>query len=154
MEGNISRLHLNNIEYMLLLVTQNKLNNLSDNVIVYLAMGLRTYTRRIVIQSRVEDLQLGLKRKRLMRTDELYKFSDDTLTSVCNTLDQMLKNLGLGYNKDMKMSKWIATDQKQTRIMIKDINQQLLHRRIMRSLEKFIGGRDYRTDYRLLHWTM
>ncbi|GJW96168.1 hypothetical protein Tco_0177976 [Tanacetum coccineum] len=64
------------------------------------------------------------------------------------------KNLRLGYNKDMKRRKWTTTDQKRARIMIKDINQQLLHRRIVRSLEKFFGGRDYRTDYRLLHWTI
>ncbi|GJT99423.1 retrovirus-related pol polyprotein from transposon TNT 1-94 [Tanacetum coccineum] len=46
-----------------------------------------------------------LKRKRLMRTEELYKFSDGTLTSVRNTLDQMLKNLRLGYNKAMERRK-------------------------------------------------
>ncbi|GJX90401.1 hypothetical protein Tco_0343727 [Tanacetum coccineum] len=91
-----------------------------------------------------------LKRKRLLRTEELYKFSDGTLTLVRNTLDQMLKNLRLGYNKAMEMRKWTTTDQKRTCIMIKDINQQLLHKRIMRSLEKFVGGRDYGTNYRLL----
>nr|GFC03956.1 hypothetical protein [Tanacetum cinerariifolium] len=118
-EGNFLRLHLNDIEDMLLLVAQNKLNNLDDNVIVHLTLGLRMFTRRIVIQSRVEDLQPGvesyqkklniskpqthkLKRKRLMRTDELYKFSDGTLTLVRNTLHQMLMNFRLGYNKAMK----------------------------------------------------
>ncbi|GJR81352.1 hypothetical protein Tco_0152137 [Tanacetum coccineum] len=142
MEGDFPRLHLNDIEDMLLLVAQNKLNNLNGNVIIHLAVGLCMYTRRIVIQSRVEDLQLGaqyttlsepqvviyedkLKRKRLMLTDELYKFSDGTLTSVRNTLDQMLKNLRLGYNKDMKRRKWTVTDQKWTRIMIKYINQDI-----------------------------
>nr|GEX97660.1 hypothetical protein [Tanacetum cinerariifolium] len=79
---------------------------------------------------------------------------DGTLTSVHNTLDQMLKNLGLGYNKAMKKRKLTATDQKRSRIMIKHIDQQLLNRRIMRSLEKFVGGRDFRTDYRLLQWTV
>ncbi|GKE80100.1 hypothetical protein Tco_1550100, partial [Tanacetum coccineum] len=34
-----------------------------------------------------------MKRKRLIRTEELYKFSDGILTSVRNTLDQMLMNL-------------------------------------------------------------
>ncbi|GJU64607.1 hypothetical protein Tco_1246442 [Tanacetum coccineum] len=141
MEGDFLRLHLNDIEDMLLLIAHNKLNNLDGNVIVHLAVGLCMYTQRIVIQSRVEDLQLGvesyqkklnisklrshdvdlsrrapyttllepqgviyednMKRKRLMRTDKLYKFSDDTLTSVCNTLDQMLKNLRLGYKKNV-----------------------------------------------------
>ncbi|GJW03462.1 hypothetical protein Tco_1562318 [Tanacetum coccineum] len=61
MEGDFPRLHLNAIKDMLLLVAQNKLNNLDGNAIVYLAMGLRMYTRRIVIQSRVEDLQLGVE---------------------------------------------------------------------------------------------
>ncbi|GJY61430.1 hypothetical protein Tco_0462087 [Tanacetum coccineum] len=194
MEGDFPRLHLNDIEYMLLLVVQNKLNNLKGDAIVDLVVALRMYMRRIVIQKRVEDLQLGvesyqkklniskprtrdvdlshrapyttltepqaviyedkLKRKRRMRTDELFKFSDGTLTSVHNTLDQMLKNLRLGYNKAMKRRKWTATDQKRTRIMIKDINQQLLERRIMRSLEKFVGGRNYGTDVNLLQRTI
>ncbi|GJY21663.1 hypothetical protein Tco_0394229 [Tanacetum coccineum] len=81
-------------------------------------------------------------------------FIDGTLTSVHDTLHHMLMNLGLGYNKAMKRRKWTATDQKRTRIMIKDINQRLLERRIMRSLEKFVGGRDYETDYRLLQRTI
>ncbi|GJX13471.1 hypothetical protein Tco_0205229 [Tanacetum coccineum] len=71
-----------------------------------------------------------LKRKRLMRAEELYKISDGTLSSVRNALDQMLKNLRFGYNKVMNKRKWTATDQRWTHIMIKDINQQLLHRRI------------------------
>nr|GEX05210.1 hypothetical protein [Tanacetum cinerariifolium] len=44
---------------------------------------------------------------------KLYKFME-----VRNTLDQMLKNLRLGYNKAMIKRKWTATYQKQTRIMI------------------------------------
>ncbi|GJU97577.1 hypothetical protein Tco_1326848 [Tanacetum coccineum] len=65
----------------------------------------------------------------------------------------MLKNLRLRYNKFMDKNKWTTIDQRRTRIMIKDIDKQLLHRRIMRSLEKFVGGRDYGTDYRLLQRT-
>ncbi|GKE28543.1 hypothetical protein Tco_1443927, partial [Tanacetum coccineum] len=56
------------------------------------------------------DFQDKLKRKRLMHTEELYKFSNDILTSICNTLDQMLKNLKLGYNIAMERRKWTATD--------------------------------------------
>ncbi|GJX12963.1 hypothetical protein Tco_0204721 [Tanacetum coccineum] len=40
MEGDFPRLHLNDIEDMLLLVAQNKLNNLDGDVIVHLAVGL------------------------------------------------------------------------------------------------------------------
>nr|GEU70263.1 hypothetical protein [Tanacetum cinerariifolium] len=86
MEGEFPWLHLNNIKDVFLLIAQNKLNNLDGNFIVHLAVGLRMYTRRIVIQSRVKDLQLG----------------DDTLALDRNTLDQMLKNIRLGYNKAMK----------------------------------------------------
>ncbi|GJR83812.1 hypothetical protein Tco_0154597 [Tanacetum coccineum] len=40
-----------------------------------------------------------LKRKRFMHADELHKFSDDTLISFRDTLDQMLHELHLGQNR-------------------------------------------------------
>ncbi|GJZ57813.1 hypothetical protein Tco_0613307 [Tanacetum coccineum] len=61
MEGDFLRLYLNDIEDMLLLVVQNKLFNLKGDVIVDLAMALLMFTRRIVIQKRVDDLQLGVE---------------------------------------------------------------------------------------------
>ncbi|GKB04292.1 hypothetical protein Tco_0832435 [Tanacetum coccineum] len=160
MEGDFPWLHLNDIEDMLLLVAQNKLNNLDGYVIFHLEVGLRMYTQRIVIQAPYTSLsehqgmiyEDKLKRKIFMRTGELYKFSDGTLTLVCNTLDQILKNLMLRYNKVMNRRKWTTTNQKQTCIMIKDIDQQYI--RIMRILEKFVGRRDNGTDYRLLQWTV
>ncbi|GJY60629.1 hypothetical protein Tco_0461286 [Tanacetum coccineum] len=60
-EGDFPRLHLNDIEDMLLLVVQNKLFNLEGYEIIDLAVALRMYTRRIVMQKRVEDLQLGVE---------------------------------------------------------------------------------------------
>ncbi|GJW89057.1 hypothetical protein Tco_0164397 [Tanacetum coccineum] len=95
-----------------------------------------------------------LKQKRFMCANELHKFSDGTLNSVCDTLDQMLHELHLGYNTAMKRRLWTRLDQQMTRIMIKAINQKLLDRRIMRSLEKFVGGRDYGEDRRLLQRTI
>ncbi|GJY14458.1 hypothetical protein Tco_0384880 [Tanacetum coccineum] len=95
-----------------------------------------------------------LKRKRFMRADELHKFSDDTLILVRDTLDQMLHELHLGYNSAIRRRLWNILDQQRTRIMIKAINQKLLDRRIMRSLEKFIGGREYGEDLRLLQRTI
>ncbi|GKB38234.1 hypothetical protein Tco_0883176, partial [Tanacetum coccineum] len=56
------------------------------------------------------------KRKRLMRADELYTFSDRTLTSVRKNLHERLQNFVLGYNKDMPKRKW--TDKDQTRTLI------------------------------------
>ncbi|GJW10803.1 integrase, catalytic region, zinc finger, CCHC-type containing protein [Tanacetum coccineum] len=60
-EGGFPKLHLNYIEYMLLLHVQNKLFNLDGDDIVDLAVALRMFTRRIVIQKKVEDVQLGLE---------------------------------------------------------------------------------------------
>ncbi|GJY24768.1 hypothetical protein Tco_0398426 [Tanacetum coccineum] len=54
-------LHLNDIEDMLLLLTQNMLFNLDRDVIVHLGVALRMFTRGIVLQSRVEDVQLGVQ---------------------------------------------------------------------------------------------
>ncbi|GJV60411.1 hypothetical protein Tco_1466511 [Tanacetum coccineum] len=149
-EGDFKRLHLNDIEDMLLLIVQNKLNNLDGNVVVHLAASLRMFARRTVIQPRVEDLQLG----RFTRAYELQKFSDVTLISVCDTLSQMLHELHLGYNKTKRRRQWTSLDQQRTRIMIKAINQKLLDRRITRSLEKFVGGREYEEDLRLLQRTI
>ncbi|GJT59944.1 hypothetical protein Tco_1003477 [Tanacetum coccineum] len=60
-EGDFPNLHLNDIEYMLLLHVQNKLFNLDGDDIVDLVVALRMFTRRIVIQERVEDVQLGVE---------------------------------------------------------------------------------------------
>ncbi|GJR55168.1 hypothetical protein Tco_1405689 [Tanacetum coccineum] len=79
------------------------------------------------------------KQNRFMRAEELHKFSDDTLISGRDTLSQMLHELHLGYNKAIRRRQRTRLDQQRTRIMIKAINQKLLDRRIMRSLEKFVG---------------
>ncbi|GKC63220.1 hypothetical protein Tco_1095818 [Tanacetum coccineum] len=101
---------------------ENKLTNLSGNDVSDFAIALRMFTRSMVIQKRVKDLQMGVEsyqkkinvtkpettrpgirkrdpytpyqdpqgfiyvdnkgRNRLMRSDELYKFSDGTLTGL------------------------------------------------------------------------
>ncbi|GKB42245.1 hypothetical protein Tco_0887187 [Tanacetum coccineum] len=60
-EGDFLRLHLNDIEYMLLLHVHNKLFNLDGNEIADLAVALRMFTRSLVVKKRVEDVQLGVE---------------------------------------------------------------------------------------------
>nr|GFC12574.1 hypothetical protein [Tanacetum cinerariifolium] len=136
-EGNFKRLRFQDIEDMLLLLVQGKLSNLTVGERFAFNVSLRMFTRSIVIQRRVEDLQLGdesyqkrlnltkpdmyrpdLKRReaytaysnprgfiyqnkdkknRLMRIDELYKFSDGTLNDVRNALDDRLKGIRMQY---------------------------------------------------------
>ncbi|GJR63350.1 hypothetical protein Tco_1505512 [Tanacetum coccineum] len=60
-EGDFPRLCLSDIEDMLLLIVQNRLTNLSSDDIFDFAIALRMFTRSLVIQKSVEDLQLGVK---------------------------------------------------------------------------------------------
>ncbi|GJV09922.1 hypothetical protein Tco_1351463 [Tanacetum coccineum] len=173
---------------------ENRLFNLKGEDIVHLATALCMFTRHILIQKRVEYLQLGvesnqkklniskprtheedlsrrapyttlsypqgviyedrLNRNRLMHSDELYKFSDGTLQSVRDTLHHMATNLRIGYNKAMPKRIWSQLDKTRSHVMVKEIDHQLRERRLMRSLEKFIGGRHYREDLRLLQQTI
>nr|GEX29437.1 ribonuclease H-like domain-containing protein [Tanacetum cinerariifolium] len=82
-EGDFPRLLINDIEDMLLLVVQNKLTNLSGNDVFDFAIALRMFTRSMVIQKRVKDLQLGVESEldlswtlritqRTIVSDELY----------------------------------------------------------------------------------
>ncbi|GJR15333.1 hypothetical protein Tco_0797985 [Tanacetum coccineum] len=95
-----------------------------------------------------------LGRNRLMCSHELHKFIDCTLISLRDTLKDMANNLELGYTSVMPRRRWSTLDNKRSRIMIKDIDRQLLDRRLMRSLEKFVGGREYEEDLRLLRRTI
>ncbi|GJW47565.1 hypothetical protein Tco_0079211 [Tanacetum coccineum] len=60
-EGDFPRLRINDIEDMWLLIVQNRLTNLSSNDVSDFAIALRIFTRSMVIQKRVEDLQLGVE---------------------------------------------------------------------------------------------
>nr|GFA02049.1 hypothetical protein [Tanacetum cinerariifolium] len=149
------------------------------------------FTRSIVIQRSVEDLQLGvesyhkklnltrpdtyrsdLKRNeaytaysnprgfiyqnkdmqnRLMRINELDKFSDGTLTDVCTALDDLLKGIQMKY---LPQTIWRKSDKERAALMIQAIDKQLKMIRIMRSLERFVGGRLYEGDFRIRQRTI
>ncbi|GJX55754.1 hypothetical protein Tco_0285651 [Tanacetum coccineum] len=190
-ERDYNRLRLQDIEDMLLLIVQGKLTNLSVEERLALGVSLRMFTRSIVLQRHVEDLQLGVKnyqkklnltrpdtyrsdltcksayttysnprgfiyqnkdkKNRLMRIDELYKFSDGTLNDVRSALDDILKRIRMKY---MPQTVWRNVDKERAGAMIKAIDQQPRNRRIIRSLEKFVGGRPYGGDLRLLERTI
>ncbi|GKC30224.1 hypothetical protein Tco_1037518 [Tanacetum coccineum] len=91
------------------------------NRLFNLVAALRTFTRRIVIQKRVEDLQL-VREKKLMCSHEIYKFSDDTLILVQDKLKDMLNNLEMAYISVMPRRIWSNLDKKWSRIMVKYID--------------------------------
>ncbi|GKB15542.1 hypothetical protein Tco_0849465 [Tanacetum coccineum] len=166
-EGDHNRLHLQDIEDMLLLLVQGKLTNLNiEELLVPLDLSkdtkpyIKLRSLRFVHWDQ-QDLQLGIKSyqkklnitnlDRLMRIDELYKFSDCTLNDVRSTLDDTLKRIWMKY---LPQTIWREVYRERAGAMIQAIDRQLRNRRIMRSLEKFIGGRLYGGDLRLLERTI
>nr|GEV25514.1 hypothetical protein [Tanacetum cinerariifolium] len=106
-EGDFLRLRINDIEDMLILIVQNKLTNLS----------VKSYQKKINV-SKPETTKPGIRKKdaytpyqdpqgfifvdtigryRLMRSDELYKFSDGTLISPQTSLEDITKNIHMEY---------------------------------------------------------
>nr|GEU50735.1 hypothetical protein [Tanacetum cinerariifolium] len=156
-EGDFKRLRIQDIEDMLLLLVQGKLTNLTVNERFAFNVSLRMFTRSIVVQWHVEDLQLGFiyqnkdKQNKLMRIDELHKFSGGTLNDVRTALDDRLKVIRMQY---LPQTIWRQSDKDRAAVMIQTIDKQLKTRRIMLSLEKFVGGRLYEGDFRLLQRTI
>nr|GEW73340.1 ribonuclease H-like domain-containing protein [Tanacetum cinerariifolium] len=60
-EGDFKRLHIQDIEDMLLLLVQGKMTNLTVEERFAFNVSLRMFTRSIVIQRCMEDLQLGVE---------------------------------------------------------------------------------------------
>ncbi|GJV88456.1 hypothetical protein Tco_1532394 [Tanacetum coccineum] len=67
-------------------------------------------------------------------------FSDGTLNDVWTALDDRLKGIWMQY---LPQTIWRESDRDKAGAMIQAIDKQLKTRRIMWSLEKFIGGRPY-----------
>ncbi|GJR20354.1 hypothetical protein Tco_0968881 [Tanacetum coccineum] len=134
-------------------VSLNRLTNLLGDDVVDFAIALRIkrhpYTPYKDPQGFIYVDDIG--RNRLMRTDELYKFSDGTLTRLLSSLEDITKNIDMTY---LPKRRWSNLEKKRAHFMIKDINKLLKERRMMRSLEKFISGRLYGTDLRLLQRTI
>ncbi|GKC62559.1 hypothetical protein Tco_1095157 [Tanacetum coccineum] len=78
-----------------------------------------------------------------MRIDELYKFSDGTLNDVRTALDDILKRIRMKY---LPQTYWKKVDKDRAGSMIQTIDKMLKNRRIIRSLEKFVGGRPFYTS--------
>nr|GEU89389.1 hypothetical protein [Tanacetum cinerariifolium] len=152
-------------------ITVRKLTNLTVDERLTCNVFLRMFTRSIVIQQCVEDLQLGVesyqkkinltkpdtyisdhkrkesyiassnprgfihqnkdKQNRLMRIDELHKFSDITLNDVRTALDDRLKGIQMQY---LPQTIWRQSDKDRAATMIQAIDKQLKTKRILRSL--------------------
>ncbi|GKC49779.1 hypothetical protein Tco_1072524, partial [Tanacetum coccineum] len=92
--------------------------------------------------------------RKMMRINEVHKFSDGTLTRIKEKLDFMVKCFKLfKFNKGVENRKWTEDDKRRIEDFIKMIERRLKIRIIFQSLESFIGGRLRDIDYRLISRT-
>ncbi|GJR75558.1 hypothetical protein Tco_0087923 [Tanacetum coccineum] len=168
-EGDFVDLHLNDIEDMLLLAVQHKLFHLDGSVIVDFIMALRMFTRSLILKRRKVELKEpytpsydppGIfykdlnKQKRVLRADELYKFSDGTIKCVRDKIHHRVLNFRLDYNTKMPKRKWTAVDRKRSGLMIELIDKQLREREIIINLERLVGARELEMDYKIMTCTV
>ncbi|GJZ14233.1 hypothetical protein Tco_0549463 [Tanacetum coccineum] len=161
-EGDFNRLHIQDIEDISVVI-QRRMEDLQ--------LGVKSYQKKLNL-TKPDTYRSDLKRReaytaysnprgfiyqnkykknRLMRIDELHKFSDGTLNDVRTALDDRLKGIRMKY---LPQTIWRQSDRDKAGAMIQAIDKQLKTRRIMRSLEKFVGGRPYEGDFRLLQRTI
>nr|GEY03167.1 hypothetical protein [Tanacetum cinerariifolium] len=129
-----------------------------NNDLEYICGGVESYQKKLNL-TRPDTYRFDLKRKeayiaysnprgfiyqnkdkqnRLMRINELHKFSDGTLTDVRTALDDHLKRIRMKY---LPQSIWRKSDKERAATMVQAIDKQLKTRRIMRCLERFVGER-------------
>ncbi|GKF30939.1 hypothetical protein Tco_0100737, partial [Tanacetum coccineum] len=72
-------------------------------------------------------------------------------TRLLSSLEGITKNIDMEY---LPKRRWSTLEKKRSHFMIKDINKLLKERRMMRSLEKFVGDKLYGTGLGLLQRTI
>nr|GEY06034.1 hypothetical protein [Tanacetum cinerariifolium] len=130
------RLWINDIEDMLLLVVQNRLINLSGDDVADFAIALRMFTRSLVIQKRVKDLQFGVKsyQNHINVTKAQDQISEkdtrihhtktlkDSFMSMTTRGTDITNNIDIEY---LPKRRWSILEKKGAHYMIKDINKLL-----------------------------
>ncbi|GKD24186.1 retrovirus-related pol polyprotein from transposon TNT 1-94 [Tanacetum coccineum] len=130
-------------EDMNLLLLQGHLNHLPGSDIRTLSTVVKPWIRNLVI-----------RQQKIMRFNEIYKFSDGTLTNIMEALDYRVKEYKVNrLNPGMNTRFWTDKDVERSKEFIHAIEQRLKTRRIFWNLECFVGGRVRNIDYRLLQRT-
>ncbi|GKC60537.1 hypothetical protein Tco_1088135 [Tanacetum coccineum] len=165
-EADFKNLHPNDFEDLYLLHLRGKLNHLPGSDKSYQTklnltqpnwdasdfLFKEDYTiaskpRSVIYSDRNEV-------KKMMRINEVHKFSDGTLTRVLDKLDHMVKDFRLfEYNRGMKNRIWSEDDKRRSKEFIEVIERRLKIRRIFKNLESFVGGRLRDVDYILIQRT-
>ncbi|GJS77614.1 hypothetical protein Tco_0727495 [Tanacetum coccineum] len=135
-EGDFPRLRLQDIEDMLLLLVQQRLTNLTVDerydLNVAFSPDVLSFKGRSNLRNKTAytaySYPQGLiykdhnNRNRLIRTNELHKFSDGTLNDVHTALHDIASGIRMEY---LPKRKWSGLDKRRARVMIQDIDKQL-----------------------------
>ncbi|GJU51748.1 hypothetical protein Tco_1221303 [Tanacetum coccineum] len=150
-----------------LLLLQGHLDHLSGSDKRMLSTVVKLWTQNLdatgykfkhdytIIESpRVVVFPVNNNERKIMRFNEIYKFSDGTLTHILEAQayrvkEFKIKRLNLGMNTRF----WTKKDVIRSNEFIAAIKRRLKTRRIYRNLECFVGGRVRDIDYRLLQRT-
>ncbi|GJV09041.1 hypothetical protein Tco_1346697 [Tanacetum coccineum] len=145
-EKDFKNLHPNDFEDLFLLNIQEKLNHLPKTDKTSLHMAVNMWIRNLDAADYYfkEDYTIAPKprvvvyrdrndQRKLMRLNELHKFSDVTLTRVMEKLDHIVKDFHLfEYNMGMETRKWSEDDKRRSKDFITAIEKRLQIRRIYR----------------------
>ncbi|GJT75464.1 hypothetical protein Tco_1042189 [Tanacetum coccineum] len=89
--------------------------------------------------------------RKIIRFNEIYKFSDGTLTCILEALDYRVNEFKVKWlNPGMNTRFWTENDVTRSKEFIAAIERRLKTRRIYQNLEGFVGERVRDIDYRLL----
>ncbi|GJZ65367.1 hypothetical protein Tco_0622063 [Tanacetum coccineum] len=96
----------------------------------------------IIESSRAVVFPVSNNERKIMRFNEIYKFSDGTLINILEALHYRVKEYKVNrFNLGMNTRFWTDKDVARSKEFIHAIERRLKTRRIFRNLECFVGGR-------------
>ncbi|GJW78120.1 retrovirus-related pol polyprotein from transposon TNT 1-94 [Tanacetum coccineum] len=157
-EKDFKNLYPSDFEDLNLLLLQGHLDHLSGSdkrmlstVVKLWTWNLFKHDYTIIESHRAVIFPVNNNERKIMRFNEIYKFSDNTLTRILETLDYKVKEFKIKrLNPGMNTCFWTEKDVTRSKEFITAIERRLKTRRIYRNLECFVGGRVRDIDYRLL----
>ncbi|GKD36801.1 hypothetical protein Tco_1257008, partial [Tanacetum coccineum] len=168
---DFKNLYPSDFEYLNLQILQGHLNHLSGSDKRMLSTALPEqlnltkpgweatgyeykYDYTIIESPRAVVFPVSNNERKILRFNEIYKFSDGALTNILEALDYRVKEYKVSrLNPGMNTRFWMVKDVERSKEFIHAIEQRLKTRRIFRNLECFVGGHVHDIDYRLLQRT-
>ncbi|GJQ93503.1 hypothetical protein Tco_0004642 [Tanacetum coccineum] len=137
-EKDFKNLYPSYFEDLNLLLLQGHLNNLFGSDKRMLSMTFNLWTRfeykhdyTIIESSRAVMFHVGNNEQKIMRFNEIYKFSDGTLTNIMEALDYRVKEYKVNWlNSGMNIWFWTDKDMARSKELIHAIERRLKTRRI------------------------